>query len=160
MNKPGNCFAVAKVWIIGPMNANKALWQAIATVCIPNLIFWIVVALLVHRGTAFEDWPLYLLFFAIPLPLIYPVYRRYKRSPSAATSTYSPRQHRNIALLYALLAIAYITIGGLPRRFGWHRFYLVGLAIVWIGLATIQIYRAIQAKRSASAEDEIDQSTT
>lgn len=142
------------------MNAHKALWQAIATVCIPNLIFWIIVAVLVPRGTGFEQWPLYLLLFAIPLPLIYPVYRRYKQGSSTATSNYSPQQHRNIAFLYALLAIAYMVIGGVPRRFGWHRFYLAGLAIVWVGLATIQVYRAIQARRSAAAEDEVDQSTT
>ena len=141
------------------MNAKKALLQAIATVCIPNLIFWTIVVLLVHRGAGFEEWPIYLLFFAIPLPLIYPVYRRYRGSVSAA-STYSPRQHRNIAFLYALLAIAYMAIGGVPRRFGWHRFYLAGLAIVWVGLATIQIYRAVQAKRSASAEDEIQENAS
>lgn len=142
------------------MEANKALWQAVATVCIPSLLFWTIVALLVHRGILLEEWPVYLLLFAIPLPLIYPVYRRYKRGASTSTPTYSPQQHRNIAFLYALLAIAYIAIGGVPRRFGWHRFYLAGLAIVWVGLATIQIYRAVQAKRSASAEDKIDQSTT
>jgi hypothetical protein len=128
-------------------------------VCIPSLLFWIIIALLVHRGILLEEWPVYLLLFAIPLPLIYPVYRRYKRGPSSSTSTYSPRQHRNIAFLYALLAIVYIAIGGVPRRFGWHRFYLAGLAIVWVGLATIQIYRAVQAKRSASATGEIDETT-
>ncbi len=142
------------------MNAKKALWQAIATVCIPNLIFWTIVVLLVHRGAGFEEWPIYLLFFAIPLPLIYPVYRRYKAGLSGSASTYSPRQHRNIAFLYALLAIAYMAIGGVPRRFGWHRFYLAGLAIVWVGLATIQIYRAVQAKRSVSAEDEVHESAS
>lgn len=141
------------------MNSNKALWQAIATVCIPSLLFWTIVALLVHRGILLEEWPVYLLLFAIPLPLIYPVYRRYKRGPSSSTSTYSPRQHRNIAFLYALLAIVYIAIGGVPRRFGWHRFYLAGLAIVWAGLATIQIYRAVQAKRSTSATGETDETT-
>jgi hypothetical protein len=53
-----------------------------------------------------------------------------------------------------------MAIGGVPRRFGWHRFYLAGLAIVWAGLATIQIYRAVQAKRSVSAEDEVHESAS
>jgi hypothetical protein len=50
---------------------------------LPSLIIWGVLLYLVRANSSAEEWPLYLIFVALPLPLIFPIYKRYLRGPLA-----------------------------------------------------------------------------
>ena len=124
---------------------SKALWQAVATLALPSFIFWSIAAI-VLRETFDSDAPLqYLILFALPLPLIYPIYRRYRKGAQFGGVARSPRYHRTVGVLYRLIAAAY---SGPP--FWFHRELgdlLVPLAMAqcWVGLAANQFHRAIKA---------------
>ena len=89
------------------MPPSKALWQAVATVALPGFIFWSIAAI-VLRETFDSDAPLqYLILSALPLPLIYPIYRRYRKGAQFGGVARSPRYHRTVGVLYRLIAAAY-----------------------------------------------------
>jgi hypothetical protein len=87
------------------MTRERALWEAVATVCIPSATVWILAAFFLRKYASLEEWPIYLFFFALPLPLIFPIYRRY-RLGVAAVKLRSRRYHVGFAVLGFSLAIA------------------------------------------------------
>jgi hypothetical protein len=66
------------------MPPSKALWQAVATVALPSFIFWSIAAIVLRETFDSDALLLYLILFALPLPLIYPIYRRYRKGLNSA----------------------------------------------------------------------------
>ena len=65
------------------MTRERALWEAVATVAIPSLIVWSVLLYVISANARADEWPLYVIFIALPLPLVFPIYKRYLRGPVA-----------------------------------------------------------------------------
>ena len=61
------------------MPPSKALWQAVATVALPSFIFWSIAAIVLRETFDSDALLQYLILFVLPLPLIYPIYRRYRK---------------------------------------------------------------------------------
>ena len=102
------------------MPTSKALWQAVATVALPSFIFWSIAAI-VLRETLDSDARLqYLILFALPLPLplIYPIHRRYRKGAQFGGVARSPRYHRTVGVLYLLIARAYSPFLVSPKGWG------------------------------------------
>jgi hypothetical protein len=89
------------------MPPSKALWQAVATVALPSFIFWSIAAIVLRETFDSDALLLYLILFALPLPLIYPIYRRYRKGAQFGGVARSPRYHRTVGVLYLLIAAAY-----------------------------------------------------
>src|ERR1700722_16149852 len=89
------------------MTPRRAFWEAVATVCIPTLGIWGVLLYLVRENARSDEWPFYVIFVALPLPLIFPIYRRYLRGPAAGAEK-SPRIRFVTAAGSGVLGSAYI----------------------------------------------------
>src|SRR6266849_1092845 len=76
------------------MPPSKALWQAVATVALPSFIFWSIAAIVLRETFDSDALLLYLILFALPPPLIYPIYRRYRKGAQFGGVARSPRYHR------------------------------------------------------------------
>src|SRR5690348_2455176 len=64
------------------MTRERAFWEAVATVAIPSLIIWGALLYVIRANAVADEWPLYVIFMALPLPLVFPIYKRYLRGPS------------------------------------------------------------------------------
>src|SRR4051812_8686834 len=91
------------------MTPNRAFWEAVATVCIPILVVWGGLLYLLRTNARPDEWPLYVIFIALPLPLIFPIYKRYLRGPSTGRER-SPKTHFVAGIASAALGSSYIGI--------------------------------------------------
>jgi hypothetical protein len=58
----------------------RAFWETFATVCVPSLLLWTVVAYFLRAKPNLpvgEALPIYLFLAVLPMPLAFPVYRCY-----------------------------------------------------------------------------------
>ena len=57
------------------MTRERGLWEAVATVAVPSLVVWSVLLFVIRANATADEWPLYVIFIALPLPLIFPIYK-------------------------------------------------------------------------------------
>ena len=139
------------------MTPKRAFWEAFATVCLPSLIFWTIVAYFLRTKLNLpyaEALPIYLFFAVLPMPLAFPVYRRYLKGTPRNTKTLSPGVNVGLAILFAAVGIMHAA--ELPRLLHGHKnvwdvvFYVV-IATVWLAMSVDYLRRATTKKPSTSA---------
>lgn len=125
------------------MTPKRALWEALATVCVPSLVIWAV--LLYFLRLQLDEWPLYLLFFALPLPLFFPIYNRY-RTGVKYSGNRTPRHHLTWAILAAVFSVTYV--GYAFHRSSWDRALHLALAMIWIAVSADHFRRWAKTRAS------------
>jgi len=130
------------------MTRERGLWEAVATVAVPSLVVWSVLLFVIRANATADEWPLYVIFIALPLPLIFPIYKRYLRGASARVE--KPRTLFIAGAAFAVLGSANI-IGTLIH----HRdnsdlaFHLV-IGVAWLLFGGEKFRRAVKAKSNGS----------
>lgn len=130
------------------MTRERALWEAVATVAVPSLVVWSVLLFVIRANARADEWPLYVIFMALPLPLIFLIYKRYLRATSATVE--KPRTLFIAALAFAVLGSANV-IGTLVH----HRdnsdlaLHLV-IGVAWLLIGGEKFRRAVKAKSNGS----------
>lgn len=98
----------------------RAFWEAFATLCLPSLVAWTIVAYLLKTKLSVpyaEAFPIYLFLAILPMPLALPVYRRYLSGTPRVAKAGSPRVHITLAILFAAVAVIYLVpLPGLLRN--------------------------------------------
>jgi len=128
----------------------RAFWEAFSTVCVPSLVVWMVLAYVLHstgKVSYVEGFPIYLFFFLLPCPLIFPVYRRYLKGPQLPKAR-TRRFHVVCAILYGTISIIYI-VSAVPA-FRHHRgigdWSQLAMAVCWVSFCVDHLYRAAKAE--------------
>ncbi len=134
------------------MTPTRAFWEAFATVCIPSLVIWGLALCFVSPITRADEWPLWLMFFLLPLPLIYPVYKRYLKGTARAPALRTRRYHLMAAMSYAALSIAYAVQIFIYRVRKPNEFFPIAMGICWCGLTARQVWLAVKAGRIANQQ--------
>lgn len=152
---PGIFFAARSRWEDNDnVTPNRAFWEAVATVCLPSLISWSILAYVLKAKAGMplgEALPIYLFLAVFPLPLIYPIYRRYLKGPQPR-KTHSRAYHVVWGVLYAAVAIAYVmpTLLDHKRRLGW--WSQVAMAAFWIVMGIDHLIRAAKTPEARSTQ--------
>jgi hypothetical protein len=133
------------------MTPRQAFWEAVATVCIPTLAIWGVLLYLVRTNARSAEWPLYVIFIALPLPLIFPIYRRYLRGPVAGKEG-SPRIRFVTAAASAVLGSAYIVSTLLRHRDTSDLVIHLVMGIAWLLIAGENLRRAMRSKKDLTGQ--------
>ena len=138
------------------MTPNRAFWEAVATVCLPSFVCWSILAYVLNVKAGMplgEALPFYLFFAVFPLPLIYPIYRRYLKGPQPR-KTHSRRYHVVWAVLYTAVAIAYVLPNLLRhnRKLGW--WSEIAMAAFWMVMGIDHILRAAKTTETQSSQQE------
>jgi ABC-type transport system involved in cytochrome c biogenesis permease subunit len=126
----------------------RAFWEAFATVCLPSLILWTILAYILRSKLSLpyaEALPIYLFLAMLPMPLAFPLYRRYLRGAPRNTKTLSPRLNLAMAFLFAVVGIMHTTeIPGLLRSHKNVRdvVFHVAIATVWLIMSVGYVRRA------------------
>jgi hypothetical protein len=125
------------------MTPKRAFWEAVATVCVPSLLFWGSFAYLLRAKVDAEAWPIYLVLVILPFPVCIPLYRRYLKGPQAQ----SPRSRQSYvrsAVFFAILSFCYL----FPLlRHGWKRdIWLLLTTIIYLGMFIFQVICAVRTK--------------
>ena len=104
------------------MTPKRAFWEAFATVCLPSLILWTVFAYLLRSKLNLpyaKALPIYLFLAILPMPLAFPVYRRYLRGAPRDSKTLSPKLNIALAIFFAVVGILHAA--ELPRLLRSHK---------------------------------------
>jgi hypothetical protein len=106
-----------------------------------------------HENISYaEGFPIYLIFFLLPLPLIFPVYRRYLKGPQPVKAR-SRRFHIAFAVLYGIISIAYV-VASLPA-FRHHKgigdWSQLALAAFWVSMSVDHLYQASKTTKPFQA---------
>jgi len=125
------------------MTRERALWEAVATVAVPSLIIWGVLLYFVRTSATSDEWPLYLIFVALPLPLIFPIYKRYLRGPTARVE--KPRPLFIAAAASAVLGSAYVVSAFFHPRDRYDLLSHLVMGIAWLGIGGEKLRRALRA---------------
>ena len=133
--------------IIPVMTRERALWEAIATVAIPTLLIWGVLLYVVRGNARSDEWPLYVIFLALPLPLIFPIYKRYLRGPHA-TKLRTPRYHFLSATATGALGLAYVVFTWLHHRDNSDLVIHVIFGIGWFLIGVRHFQQGVEARRN------------
>lgn len=133
------------------MTRERALLEAVATVTIPTLLIWGVLLYVLRGNARSDEWPLYVIFLALPLPLIFPIYRRYLRGPSVMKLK-TPRYHFFWAGAGIALGLAYVILTWLRHRDNSDLVIHVVLGIGWILIGIRHFQQAIEARRNIRAQ--------
>lgn len=134
------------------MTPKRAFWEAFATVCLPSLIVWTILAYLLRSKLNLpyaEALPIYLFLAILPMPLAFPLYRRYLKGTSRCAKTLSPRLSIAMAILFAVVAIVHaIQVPELLRSHKnlWDVVFHAAIATVWL-IMSIEYFR--RASRSS-----------
>jgi hypothetical protein len=134
----------------------RAFWEAFATVCLPSLILWTIFAYFLRTklNLAYaEALPIYLFLAILPMPLTFPVYRRYLKGTSRNTRKLSPRLNF-AAILFAVVGTMHA--GELPSIFRSHKdvwdvFFHAVIGTVCLGMSVEYVRRATRKQPSTSA---------
>jgi hypothetical protein len=126
------------------MTRERALWEAVATVAIPSLIIWGALFYTISDNARADEWPLYLIFVAMPLPLIFPIYKRYLRGPSVKLE--SPRTLFILAAGSALLGSSYIISALRSHRDSSDLVIHFAMGIGWLTIGAEKLRRAVKAR--------------
>jgi hypothetical protein len=125
------------------MTPKRALWEALATVCVPSVVIW---GTLLHFARAQPDeWPIYLILFALPLPLIFPIYNRY-RTGAKYGGNRTPRHHLTWAILSAVFS-AVCTGIAFHRTSADRTFYLI-IAMTYVAGSVDHLRRWAKTRTS------------
>lgn len=133
------------------MTKERALWEAVATVAIPSLIIWGVLLYLVSANATSDEWPLYLIFVVLPFPLIFPIYRRYLRGPSA-----KPERPRTLfiwAVASAVLGSAYVALAFFRPRDRYDLLSHLVMGVAWFGIGGEKLRRALKARTNFTVNE-------
>jgi hypothetical protein len=133
------------------MNPRRAFWEAVATVCIPTLVIWGVLLYFVRTNARSDEWPLYVVFIVLPLPLIFPVYKRYLRGPGTPNGG-TPRSHFIAATVSASLGFAYVIFKLAHHRDTEDLVFHVVLGIGWLLIGGERLRRGIRARKSLAGQ--------
>jgi len=130
------------------MTPRRAFWEATVTICVPTLVIWGALLYLIRARLSWDDVPLLLIFIALPLPLIIPIYKRYLRGTST-TKLRTPRFHYIFATLSAVLGSVYIIDTMLHHRNRIDLATKLIMGIAWILIGVDHVRRAAQARKAA-----------
>jgi len=131
----------------------RAFWEAFATVCLPSLVLWTILAYWLRSMLDFSyaETLLLCLFFALlPMPLAFPLYHRYLTGTPRTPEVRSPRRHIAFAILFAVIAIMHAAeVPGLIRshKNGWDVVFHIGIATVWLSMS-IDYVRRVARKQT------------
>jgi hypothetical protein len=98
------------------MTPKPAFWEAFATMCLPSLITWTILAYLLRSKLSLpyaEALPIYLVLAILPMPLAFPIYRCYLKGTSRGAKQLSPQSQVACATVFASAAI--MQGMGIPR---------------------------------------------
>jgi len=131
----------------------RAFWETFATVCLPSLILWTIFAYFLRWKLNLpyaEAMPIYVFMAILPMPLAFPVHRRYRKGTPRNTKTLSPRVNIALAILFAVVGIMHAT--ELPellrsRKNVWDLVFHVVIAIVWLAMSVEYVHRAIRKQQ-------------
>lgn len=132
------------------MSPRRALWEAVATVGIPSLFIWGVLFYFLGKNSGSDERAFWIVFMVLPLPLIYPVYKRYLRGERIAREE-SPRTHFIGAVIFAVLGFSYI-ISALHHRDKPDLIFNLSIGICWVLIACDRIRRGMKARNLASQQ--------
>ena len=139
------------------MTPKRAFWEAFATVCLPSLILWTIFAYLLRTKLNLpyaEALPIYLFLAILPMPLAFPVYRRYLKDAPRNAKTLSPKASIALAILFAVVGAMHAV--ELPRLLRSHKdvwdvvFHAV-IATVWLAMSVEYVRRATRKQPPTSA---------
>jgi hypothetical protein len=133
------------------MSPRRAFWEAVATVCIPTLVIWGVLLYFVRTNARSDEWPLYAVFIVLPLPLIFPVYKRYLRGPRTPNGG-TPRSQFIAATVSASLGFAYVIFTLAHHRDTGDLVFHVVLGIGWLLIGGERLRRGIRARKSLAGQ--------
>jgi hypothetical protein len=133
------------------MTPTSAFLEAVATVCIPTLVVWGLLLYSVRTNARPDEWPVYLIFFALPLPLIFPIYRRYLRSPVVGQEL-RPRTYFVRAAATAVVGSAYIVSTLLRHMETPDLVIKFFMGTGWLLVAGDNLRRAMRSKKTLAAQ--------
>ena len=128
------------------MTRERALWEAVATVAIPSLIIWGVLFFVLRANARADEWPLYLIFLALPLPLIFPIYKRYLRGPKERVDV--PGRCFFSAIICLAVSLAYVVFAIDRHR---DKSDLVGhliMGLAWLLIGADNLRRGMKASKN------------
>ena len=128
------------------MTPRRALWEAVATVCIPPILIWGFLLYVIRANARADEWPVYIVFVALPLPLIHPVYKRYLCGRRANEE--NPRALFITAFGFFIVGALNIASGALSLRDRWHTAYQLFLGILWLLLSAERLRRWTMVRRA------------
>ena len=134
------------------MTPRRAFWEAFATVCLPSAIIWTILAYLLKSklNLPYTDaLPIYLFLAVLPVPLAFPVYRRYLKGTSRHGKALSPRLNIALATLFGVVSILHaIQIPELlrSRKSLWDLVFHVAIAFVWL-IMSVDYFRRAATKQ-------------
>ena len=139
------------------MTPKRAFWEAFATVCLPSLILWTIFAYLLRTKLNLpyaESLPIYLFLAILPMPLAFPVYRRYLKDTPRNAKTLSPKASIALAILFAVVGAMHAV--ELPRLLRSHKdvwdvVFHVAIATVWLAMSVEYARRAVRKQPPTSA---------
>jgi hypothetical protein len=134
----------------------RAFWEAFATVCLPSVVVWSILAYLLRSKFSpyGEVLPIYLFLAVLPMPLFFPIYRRYLKGTPPSTSVGSPRFRIAMAILCVFIATVQASrIPALLRGHGnrWDLVFHVALAAIWLLMSIDYFRRGIGKQASPPA---------
>jgi hypothetical protein len=126
----------------------RAFWETFATVCLPSVILWTAFAYFLRTRLNLpvgEALPIYLFLAVLPMPLAFPVYRRYLKGTPRNAKTLSPKLNIAMATLFAVVGILHAA--DLPRllrshKNGWDVVFHAAIATVWLIMSIEYVRRA------------------
>lgn len=131
------------------MSPQRALWEAVATVCIPIVLVWSVVLYLVRENAHPDEWPIYLIFIAIPLPLIYPIYKRHLKGEDQPKIR-APRYYFIASACFACLGSADVVLVFLDHLRKWDAASKLVVGISWLALGGDYLRRGLSARKQGA----------
>jgi ABC-type transport system involved in cytochrome c biogenesis permease subunit len=132
----------------------RAFLEAFATVCLPSLILWTILAYFLRSKLNLpytQALPIYLFCAILPMPLAFPLYRRYLKGDPRDTRTQSPKVNIALAALFAFVGIMHVVqLPSLLRSHKdvWDVVFHVALATLWLGMSVGYARRATTKQHS------------
>jgi len=93
-----------------------------------------------------DEWIIFLIFFALPLPAFFPIYNRYRQGITRDWFNRTPRHHLTWATLSAVYGAVFI--GYALHRSGWDRAFYLTLAAGWLAGSADHFRRWAKTKAS------------
>ena len=127
------------------MTPRRAFWEAFATVCLPSVVVWSILAYVLRAklNPYGEVLPIYLFLAVLPMPLFFPLYRRYLKGTPRSSNVGSAGLRVVLGILFAFVAIIHaMQIPALLRGHGsrWDLVFQAGITGIWF-LLSIDYFR-------------------
>jgi len=126
----------------------RAFWEAVLTVAGPSFLIWAAAfALLVARDpTDLGLVLLFLILFALPLPLIIPIYHRYLKGPQARKPA-TPRQEWLWTICFVVLAALQFGVLFEEHSHGWRLVFRLAMVVCWLMASVQHAKGALRARK-------------